>query len=144
MSSHLIEQLVDTHGYTLLTEETRDDFLNQTEHAVLFFTEDPTRFHESNDVAVVLPELIKVFGDQITPAVVDRRIEKDLQKAYGFRAWPSLVFLRRGEYLGAISRMSDWDDYLSNIRSILASEPSSPPSIAIPDCMQHTDSNNSH
>jgi hydrogenase-1 operon protein HyaE len=98
---------------------------------VLFFTEEPSRFPESNDVAVVLPELVKAFQGQFTPAIVARSDEKKLQSLYGFQSWPALVFLRGQSYLGAITGIQDWMVYLTDINRILASEPSRPPAIGI-------------
>ena len=84
---------------------------------VLFFPGDPKRHKETTDVAVVLPELIAAFGDRVRPAVVSREAEIELQKHYGFRAWPSLVFVRRGGYLGTVSRMKNWSEYLQEIQT---------------------------
>lgn len=132
MSSPLIDRLVSELKYPLLTADTFQAFVAAQPVSVLFFTEDPTSFPESQDVAVILPELIATFGTLLTPAVVAREFERTLQKQYGFGVWPTLVFLRRGEYLGAISRVQDWSDYLNQINSIINAEPTTPPAWRVP------------
>ena len=127
----LIDKLINELAYPLLDLDTIDDFLSQHDYSVLFFTQDVERFPESNDVAVVLPELIKTFP-QMTPAIISRNSEQKLQSLYGFRSWPALVFMKGCEYLGAMTGIQDWGDYLSEIPRILAAKPSRPPSIGIP------------
>lgn len=131
MSSPLIERLQHEFHYPLVDASNLTAFLKGNACTALFFTEDPKRFHESNDVAVVLPELVKAFPNQFTPAIVARSDEKKLQSLYGFQAWPALVFLRGQNYLGAITGIQDWAVYLTDIKTILASEPSRPPAIGI-------------
>lgn len=127
----LIDRLTEELNYPLLNLTNIDDFLSENEFSVLFFTEDIRRFPETNDVAVVLPELLTVFPN-LTPAVISRDDEKKMQSLYGFRSWPALVFMRREQYLDAITGIQDWSEYLSRIKSILTSEPSRPLSIGVP------------
>ena len=57
----LIDRLSEELNYPLLDLSNIDAFLAQHEHSVLFFTQDIVRFPESNDVAVVFPEMITAF-----------------------------------------------------------------------------------
>lgn len=132
MSSVLIEQLLHQHGYPLLTAENHDALLAQHKTLVLFLTEDAKRYPESNDVAVILPELHHAFADQFQPVVVDRSLEKTLKDRYDILVWPSLVFLRKGRYLGKINKVRDWSDYMERIPAILAAEPKHNPGLGIP------------
>ncbi|HPY41960.1 MAG: hydrogenase-1 expression HyaE [Thiolinea sp.] len=132
MSSPLIERLQREFSYPTVDASSLNDFLKQNACTVLFFTEEPSRFPESNDVAVVLPELVKAFQGKFTPAIVARSDEKKLQSLYGFQSWPALVFLRGQNYLGAITGIQDWGVYLDEINTILASTGSRPPAIGIP------------
>jgi hydrogenase-1 operon protein HyaE len=132
MSSPLIDRLVTELGYARVDIDDLDPFLHAHEHVVLFFAGDPGRYPESNDVAVILPELVKTLDGRVTPAVVAVGAESALQDRYGFSAWPALVFLRRGAYLGAITRVQDWADYLAGAERILTAEPVRPPTIGIP------------
>ncbi len=58
-----------------------------------------------------------------------------MQRRYRFNAFPALVFLRGSGYLGAICRVLNWQEYLSEIASILALEPSVPPPFELPGCV---------
>jgi len=131
MSSPLINRLIEELNYPLLDEDNFDEFIKSNEFSVLFCTEQPNRFPESNDVAVILPELISCFP-HLTPAVVSQSFEKKVQGRYNFNVWPTLVFLKQGRFLGNISKVQDWDIYLAEINSILALEPKRDPGIGIP------------
>ena len=131
--SPLLQSIIERHGYRVIEEDSLDDAVEALEHCVLFFGGDAQRMAESNDVAVVLPELEKAFGGAFTPLVVAREAERALQRRYRFNAYPTLVFLRRGAYLGAIQGVQDWIDYLQQIRAILTSEPGDPPPFKFPE-----------
>jgi hydrogenase-1 operon protein HyaE len=133
MPSPLIDQLITKHGFGSVTEETVDGFLNTNKDTVLFFPGDWDRLVESADVAVILPEILKQFKGRLTPALVAKSAERILQRRYRFNAFPALVFLRSGEYLGTICRVLDWQDYLSEIESILARDPGEPPPYQFPE-----------
>lgn len=133
MPSTLINLMIEQYGYPVLTEETLDDFNQAHEETVLFFTENPTRFPESDDVAMILPELVKEYGNRFHAAVIDQKSQRKLQALYSFKEWPTLVFLRKGKFLGAISRVQDWNDYIREINSLLTSEAKpTTPGIGIP------------
>lgn len=123
MSSPLIRRLHEELGFPLLDRQGADTFLAEGGECVLFFTGDPGRYKETDDVAVVLPELLKELGGGLRAGVVDRESEKELEARYGFAVWPALAFFREGHYLGAITRMQDWEVYLQRIPEILASSP---------------------
>ncbi|WP_432474066.1 hypothetical protein [Amphritea sp. HPY] len=127
----LIKRLTQELGYPELDAENFDSFIESQPYSVLFFTEEPKRFPESYDVAVILPELLKQFP-QLSPAVISRSAEKPLQGRYNFTVWPALVLLKQGRYLGTISKVQDWDTYLKDIHSLLAKEPTRNPGIGIP------------
>ncbi|MCB1477480.1 MAG: hydrogenase-1 expression HyaE [Tepidamorphaceae bacterium] len=131
--SPLLQSIVEKHGYTVVDEESLAAFAAANEHVVLFFAGDAERLGESNDVAVILPELHAVFRDVLVPAVVSREAERGLQRRYRFNAFPALVFLRDGQYLGTIQRVLDWGDYLREIPEILGRTPSEPPPFKLPD-----------
>lgn len=119
MTHPLIQRLFDDCGYPEVTLETHDTFINQPGIRVLFFAGDPKRFRESTDVAVVLPELAKAFQGALNPGVVAVEAEKTLQHHYGFTAWPALVFLSGGGYLGAITGIQNWAEYLQDISELV-------------------------
>jgi len=127
MTSPLLEQLQTRHGYPLLDTDSYDHFVYGNETVVLFFCNDPVQFPESNDVAVILPELSKAFSGRLQAAVIAKPIERELQARFRFTGWPSLVFLRNGEYLGVITGIRNWYEYSQETAEILASAPSQPP-----------------
>ncbi len=132
MAHPLIQRLFDDYGYPAIDEDNHEAFVGQEGAVVLFFAGDPKRYRESTDVAVVLPELIKAFSGRLTPAVVMPAAEPVLQRRYGFSAWPALVFLRQGGYLGAITGIRNWGEYLRDIEGLLRAAPSRPPGFKIP------------
>jgi len=127
MTSPLITQLQTRHGYPLLDADSYDHFVYGNETVVLFFCNDPAQFPESNDVAVILPELLKAFSGKLQAAVIEKSIERELQARFRFTGWPSLVFLRNGEYLGVITGIRSWHEFMQQTAEILASAPSQPP-----------------
>jgi len=127
MFPELIQQLITKNNYPLLTEETVGTFVEQHHYSVLFFCNDAKMFPESLDVAVILPELMATFNNQIEPAIISRDDEMNIQKKYGFKTWPSLVFFKDGAYVGTISKVRNWDEYINEIQEIMLSKPSVPP-----------------
>ncbi len=57
---------------------------------------------------------------------------KTLKRQYGFSEYPSLVFVRSGEYVGTITRIQDWGDYLDKISDLFVVAPKRPPGFSIP------------
>lgn len=132
MTHPLLQALVDRHGFASIDEHTVEAFLAAHEHCVLFFPGDADRLVETTDVAVILPEILKVYRS-IAPALVAPSAERILQRSYRFNAFPTLVFTRRAGYLGVLSRVMDWQDYLADIPAILARDVSEPPPFRFPD-----------
>lgn len=133
MFSPLLETIIERENISVVTEENIDAFAGSSGDVILFFCGDFKRLVEVNDVAVILPELVKASDGALTAAVVDRESERALQRRYRFNAFPTLVFLRNGDYLGAISRVLDWGDYITEINEILSREPSEPPAFEFPE-----------
>ena len=134
MSHLLIDRLFDEFGYADITADNHDDFVAAPGMNVLFFPGDPTTTKDATDVAVVLPELMSYFEGQLNAGVVTDTFGdgKTLKRHYGFSAFPSLVFVRGGEYVGAITRIQDWTEYLQKISGLLEAAPKRPPGFKIP------------
>lgn len=133
MFSPLLQGIIDREGFAVVGEVTIDAMTKPEVFSVLFFPGDAARLGESNDVAVVLPELVKAFEGNLTAFVVDSASDRALQRRYRFNAFPALVFLRNGEYLGVIQGIMDWTDYLVEIAEILQRDPSDPPPFKFPE-----------
>lgn len=134
MSHPLIDRLLEEFGYAEVSLANHDDFVAQPGMNVLFFPGDPNSVKDSTDVAVVLPELVSVFEDKLRPGVVTdvRGDGAELQKKYGFGAYPALVFVREGEYVGVITRIQNWVDYIEEIGNLLVAPPKRAPGFSIP------------
>lgn len=130
----LVDRLVtDLHYPHLTDEQSLHSFSAQTAHTVIFLPANPQQYPETLDVAIVLPELMKVFALQLQPAVASPDLAKTLAARYAISEWPALLFLRNGEYLGVITRMRDWDVYLRKVQELLqAPTPVKAPGIGIP------------
>ncbi|BAS67247.1 thioredoxin domain-containing protein [Bathymodiolus septemdierum thioautotrophic gill symbiont] len=127
MFPELVQQLITTHHYPLLGESDVSEFINKHPYSVLFFCNDAKLFPETLDVAVILPELMSAFNGRIVPAIISRDDDMKVQRNYGFTTWPSLVFFKEGGYLGTISKVRDWDEYLDEIQTLIMSKPTTPP-----------------
>ena len=134
MSHFLIDRLIDELGYPEIDTDGHADFVAADGMNVLFFPGDPQTIRDATDVAVVLPELVEAFGGRLRPAVVNgqRGAAAELKKHYGFRAYPALVFVRGGEYVGAITQVQNWTDYLAEIATLLDAPPRRAPGFEIP------------
>lgn len=134
MSHVLIDRLIEELGYPEVSLANHDEFVAQPSMNVLYFPGNPETVKDSTDVAVVLPELVNAFKGQLTPGVVTdfRGDGAELQKKYGFGAYPALVFVRSGEYVGTITRIQDWADYLNEISDLLVAPPKRAPGFSIP------------
>ena len=117
--SRAIDRLTQDLGYPVLDASNFEAFAAAEGDQVIFLTGDPVKNLETDDVAAILPELVKAFPDRMRPAVVDRSIEQSLRERFDVWPVPSLLFLRGGALAGAIPKVRDWGEYLSEIRSIL-------------------------
>lgn len=130
----LIDRLIDEFGYVEVTRDNHDEFVAETGMNVLFFPGDPSTVKDATDVAVVLPELVAAFDGKLRPGVV-KDVYGDgleLKRHYGFKQYPALVFMRSGEYVGVLTRIRDWSEYLEEIPKFFTAEPRRPPGFSIP------------
>ena len=104
-----------------------DAFLARGGEQVLFFQGDAVRFPEVLDVAVVLPELRRHFGERFEIGLVARADEDRLAPRFAVVHWPSLVFLRDGRWVETVHGMLDWDAYLQRLQAVFAKPASRPP-----------------
>jgi hydrogenase-1 operon protein HyaE len=134
VSHPLVARLLDEFGYPEITLANHDEFAAKPGMNVLFFPGDARTVRDATDVAVVLPELVQAFQGKLRPGVVTdfRGDGTQLRKHYGFRRWPALVFVRGGAYVGAITGIQNWSDYLEEIGELLLAPPRRPPDLSIP------------
>lgn len=127
----LVAQLFTRHAYAALHADSFDDFVAQPGHALLMFIEDPMRFKETLDLAVIVPELQRAFPGRFTVGVLMPVAARQFQVRYGFNRWPAIVLLKDGLYVGAIDGLHDWDVYLEQLGALLSAAPTRPPSVGI-------------
>jgi hydrogenase-1 operon protein HyaE len=127
----LVARLMQVTGAPALDADNFAEWTQAPGHALLVFTEDPVRYRETPDLAVIVPEIAKTFAGRFRVGVLLPVPARALSVQYGFRRWPALVLLRDGKYVGAIDGLRNWDEYLREIAQLLAAEPTRPPSIGI-------------
>ena len=115
----LVEALGRRPGACFVTTADADAFCAAPGAHLLVFTEDPDRYKETLDLAVIVPELAGAFAGRFTIGVLDPASARALQPRYGFRRWPAIVLLRDGVCVGAIDGLRDWDDYLAELGRLL-------------------------
>ena len=129
--SPLVARLLSHAGCAEVTAEGFDAYAAHPGHALLVFLEDPVRYKEVLDLAVIVPELADAFAGRFRVGVLLPEAARQVHVRYGFRRWPALVLLKDGAYVGAIDGLRNWSDYLDDIGRLLAAEPTRPPSIGI-------------
>lgn len=126
MSAPLIDALTDRYGLPRLRGDDLGAFLSGDEHHLLFVAGDPAKYPEALDVAVILPELLGAFAGRFDAALIDPEAEQALMERFRLGSFPALILLRGEAYLGAITRVRDWADYLAELERLLAAEPVRP------------------
>lgn len=127
----LLAQLVTRHGAVEVTADGADAFCAGPGSRLLVFTEDPVRYRETLDLAVIVPELARALPGRFIVGVLYPDVARAVQPRFGFRRWPALVLLRDGAYLGAIDGLRNWDDYLDEMAGLLDAIPTRPPAIGV-------------
>lgn len=128
----LVMRLARDFGADWVDETSVTEWTARPGNRVVLLAGDAVRFPEGQDVAAVLPELMKVFTGRFDVAVVPRDSEDAVARRYGSQRWPSLLFFRSGQYVTTIAGMQDWDVYLQGVHAALRMPPSRPPTIGIP------------
>jgi hydrogenase-1 operon protein HyaE len=129
----LFARMVAETGASVLHEAAAfDEWAAQPGAAMVVFAEDPERFKEALDLAVIVPELHAGSRGAFRVALLPPAVSRLLAPRYGFARWPAFVMLRDGHYLGAVDGIRDWDVYVAELERLLAAAPSRPPSVGIP------------
>jgi hydrogenase-1 operon protein HyaE len=128
----LLTRLSAGFGFRTLDAADIDTLAAGSGHVLLVFTEDPERFRETLDLAVIVPELAREFSGRFAVAVLLPESARAIAPRYGFRRWPAVVLLRDGAYVGAIDGVRDWSEYRLELARLLEAPTSRPPAIGIP------------
>jgi hydrogenase-1 operon protein HyaE len=116
-----LRRLLQMPGIVSLGQDDVDGFTAQGLTA-LFFTGNPSRYPEIDDLAVVLPELLKEFPGQFRIGVIDPDTEKKLAVRFKISVRPTLLFLRDGAVVLSLPRIRDWSVYSEEVSKILSPE----------------------
>jgi hydrogenase-1 operon protein HyaE len=127
----LLLRLVRLTGGAVLDADTVDTWINQPGAAMLVFAEEPDRYKETLDLAVIVPELHAGRAGAFRVGLLVPAAARALASRYGFARWPAFVMLRDGRYVGAVDGIRDWDEYLGELDRLLAGAPTRPPTIGI-------------
>jgi hydrogenase-1 operon protein HyaE len=129
----LFARMVAATGATLLHDAAAfDEWAAPPGAAMVVFAEDPDRFKETLDLAVIVPELHAGRARAFRVGLLVSAAARALAPRYGFARWPAFVMLRDGRHLGAVDGIRDWDEYLGELDRLLAATPTRPPTIGIP------------
>jgi hydrogenase-1 operon protein HyaE len=123
----LLDQLMSRHGFERVTVDSIDAFNAVPGHALLVFTEDPQRYKETLDLAVIAPEVARAFPGRLRTGLLLPADARKLAPRYGFSRWPALVLLKDGRYVGAIDGLRNWQEYIDEVGRLLAAEPNHAP-----------------
>ena len=127
----LVAQLAARHGFAALSVESFDGWANAPGRALVVFTEDPVRYKETLDLAVIAPEVVRAFPGVFRAGVLLPEAARAIAVRYGFRRWPALVVLRDGGYVGAIDGLRNWDEYVDEMTRLAQAPVTRPPTIGI-------------
>ncbi len=128
----LLQRLVRETAAAVPTPTDFDAWAAAPGLAMVVFAEDPERYKETLDIAVVVPELHAAANRAFRVALLAPAAARALAPRYGFARWPAFVMLRDGQYLGAVDGIRDWDVYLAELQRLLTAAPSRPPTVGIP------------
>lgn len=117
--SALVEALATRHRLVHVDETSIDAFLNQDGTAILFFPGDPSQHGETDDLAVIFPELAQTFAMRARAAVVPFEATHKLKTRFQVSTLPAVVIIRGGVTVGQIPRVRDWSDYVTIIDALL-------------------------
>jgi hydrogenase-1 operon protein HyaE len=141
----LLLRLIERVPATLLAADTLDAWVVAAPGAALLvFSEDPVRFPETLDLAVIVPELASAFAGRFRVGVLPPEAARAAAGRYGFRRWPALVLLKDGQHVGAIDGLRDWADYMNLLPALLDATPSRPPGIGVAVRVAGQDPNEPH
>ena len=131
-SDTLYQRLTQT-GYRRIDADGLDACAAACDHLLVMLNEDPVKYPEVMDNAVIVPEVLREFPAGTFDVVfADSAESRRIAQRYGIVKYPALLFLRRGDYLGTIVGLMDWPDIVRAFADTLRGAPRRPPSVGIP------------
>ena len=128
----IFKRLFGEAGFTRVDEETIDEFLKTDGLKMVVFADDPNDRKTTLDIAVIAPEIKKAFGEVFSRcSCADFTQARSLAARWGLRSMPAVAIFRDSEFLGAVQGLKPWDEYISLLTEIAASQKAAPRTIAI-------------
>lgn len=130
-SHPLIARLIAHAGFVEVDAANFEEFSARSGHVLLVFTEDPVRYKETLDLAVIVPEIARTFAGHFKVGILLPAVARKFAVRYGFRRWPALVLLRDGRYVGAVDGLREWGEYVAELARLLEAPVARAPSIGV-------------
>jgi hydrogenase-1 operon protein HyaE len=128
----LIERLFHQPGCRNVSADGFEAYIHQSGETVLFFSEDPLRYGETLDFAVIIPEIAKACVRPFRIGVLLPQLAHEMAGRFAVQRWPALVFLRAGEFLGVIEGLRDWEEFVALANQLLTGPARPAPTKVIP------------
>jgi hydrogenase-1 operon protein HyaE len=123
MSMTPMESLLASPGVREISAAELDAFLDGSQAASLVFVRgEAARRPETTDVAVVLRELGRVYGDRVAIGVARASEEPAIRQRIGSMIVPSVAVYRGATLVRTLPRIADWVDYRDAIEAALSEE----------------------
>lgn len=127
----LLNRLAGRHDIADLDESGFNSLLEAPGSAMVLFTEEPDKVAESWDMAVIYPELLATIGPGPSASFLRPETARALQARFGIKRMPALLFLRDGDYVGAIEGLRDWQDFVAESVEMLRKPTGHAPTIGV-------------
>lgn len=114
-----LERMERQHGFQRLADV---DGPLPSGLAALLLTEDPQRNPEVLDACVILPEALKCAGEPVARLVAGADVSPEFMRRFGVSRVPTVVVLRDGQYLGALSGILAWGEYQAEFKRLMATD----------------------
>ena len=113
------QRLWGKEGFERLNEDNFKEFSDGPGLRLAVFADNPTTFKESIDMAVIAPEIAKVFEAYLSArGFTDPQVGRAIASRLGLTRLPAVGFFRNGLWLGALQGLKNWDEYISGLAEI--------------------------
>ncbi len=119
MAQSALDRAAERGGWELIDAAGLGAFLERAGPNVLFFAADSSKRPETDDLAVIVPELQKTFANAFRVGLVRGEAIEALKSRFDVRALPCLVLLHGAMPHAALSRLQNWADYRAKFAAFL-------------------------
>jgi len=109
-------------GYRQIDAQQLDALAQSIERLVVLPLDNPERFPELADIAVILPEVLRQFPDGcFQVAFCNPASSVALCQRFSVYRHPALIFFHHGAHVGTLEGLHDWADYVREFAAMLNS-----------------------